>query len=243
MLAPNSVPDAAQVFPSPLTSAVNILLMTLGTGWGSATFMLFATFVVGAAAQTQAILLGYYGANILALPFWVWISARIGKKETWSAGGVLFVIVTPCFLLLGYGDLLWFFVILAFYGIAGGNFGALSMSMKADVIEVAARRSEENISGSYIAVWSLGSKLMIALSLGLALPLLEYLGFDPNAENSAEAIRALAYVYVLPPWLFYAAAVFILWRYPITEQRLDRIRAAFDRRDSRRQAQSAAEAP
>ena len=122
--------------------------MSLGTGWGSATFMLFASYVVGAEGQTQAILLGYYGANIIALPIWVAIAQRIGKKPTWIIGGILFVIVTPSFLLLGDGDLWGFFACLAFYGIAGGNFGALSMSMKADVIEVAARRSSENVAGS-----------------------------------------------------------------------------------------------
>ncbi len=212
---------------------VAFMLLSLGTGWGSATFMLFATFVVGAEAQTQAILLGYYGANVIALPFWVKLSERIGKKETWMAGGILFVIVTPFFLLLGDGDLWWFFLILAFYGIAGGNFSAISMSMKADVIEIAARRSGENVSGAYIAVWSLGSKLVIAIALGTALPLLGYLGFDPNGENTAEQLRTLSYVYVLPPWLFYATAVVILWRYPISRMRLDRIRVALDKREAR----------
>ena len=126
-------------------------------------------------------------------------------------------------------------MILSFYGIAGGNFGALSMSMKADVIEIGARRSGENISGAYIAVWSLGQKFVIALSLLIALQVLEFAGFDPSGSNGPEELRALSLVYVLPPWLFYAIAVLILWRYPITETRLQRLRAAFDRRDSRRQ--------
>jgi Na+/melibiose symporter-like transporter len=210
------------------------MLMSLGTGWGSATFMLFATYVVEAEGQTQAILLGYFGANIISLPFWVWIAQRIGKKPTWIIGGILFVIVTPSFLLLGAGDLWGFFICLALYGIAGGNFGALSMSMKADVIEVASRRSSENIAGSYIAVWSLGQKLVTAMALGVALSLLQYLGFDPNDTNGPEEIRALSLVYVLPPWLFYATAVLVIWRYPISSARLSRIRAAFDRRDERR---------
>ncbi len=210
------------------------MLMSLGTGWGSATFMLFATYVVQAEEQTQLILLGYYFANVLALPIWVKIAERYGKKETWMAGGILFVLVTPCFLLLGPGQLLWFFVILAFYGIAGGNFGALSMSMKADVVEIAARRSGENVAGSYIAVWSLGQKFVMALALLVSLRMLEYFGFDPQGQNGAAELAALSYIYVLPPWLFYAVAVIVLWRYPISAARLKRIRHAFERRDARR---------
>ena len=209
--------------------------MSLGTGWGSAVFMLFATFVVEAEGQTQAILLGYFGANVASLPLWILVSEKIGKKPTWIIGGILFVIVTPLFLLLQPGDLFGFFLCLALYGVAGGNFGALSMSMKADVIEIASRRSRENMAGSYIAIWSLGSKMVGALALGISLPLLQLLGFDPRGGNSAEEINILAFMYVVPPWIFYASAILIIWRYPISASRLKKIRSAFIRRDQRRE--------
>ncbi len=90
------------------------------------------------------------------------------------------------------------------------------------------------MAGSYIAVWSLGQKMVAALALGLALPFLQMLGFDPSGGNDAEQIRALALVYVVPPWLFYALAVVVIWRYPITGPRLQRIRGAFARREARR---------
>ncbi len=217
------------------------LLQSLGTGWGSATFMLFATYVVGAEHRTQAILLGYYGFNLLSLPLWLAISHRIGKRPAWVTGGVMFVFVTPLFLLLGNGDLGWFFAILALYGIAGGNFNAISLSMKADVIEVASRRHSENVAGSYIAVWSLGQKLMNALPLGIALPALEWLGFSPSGDNTDAAIRLLAWMYVLPPWCFYALAVVAIWRYPISAERLARLRTRFDRRDASRVARAASQ--
>ena len=211
------------------------MLMSLGTGWGSATFMLFATYVVEAEAWTQMILLGYFGANVVALPLWIKLATKLGKKNTWVIGGVLFVFVTPSFLLVGPGDLGTFFVCLGLYGIAGGSFGALSMSMKADVIEIAARRSSENISGAYIAVWSLGQKLVAALALGLALPTLELFGFNPALENNQSAIDALAYIYVFPPWLFYALGVVTILRYPITSTRLEKLRLAFDKKDKRKE--------
>ena len=211
------------------------MLMSLGTGWGSATFMLFATYVVEAEAWTQMILLGYFGANVVALPLWIKLATKLGKKNTWVIGGVLFVFVTPSFLLVGPGDLGAFFVCLGLYGIAGGSFGALSMSMKADVIEIAARRSSENISGAYIAVWSLGQKLVAALALGLALPTLEFFGFNPALENNQSAIDALAYIYVFPPWLFYALGVVTILRYPITSIRLKKLRLAFDKKDKRKE--------
>ena len=211
------------------------MLMSLGNAWGGATFMLFGAFVVDAEDQMQRILLGYYGANILSLPVWIWVASRIGKKHTWLIGGVLFVFITPCFLLLGSGDVQGFFLTLAIYGIAGGNFGAISMTKKADVIEVASRRAGENVAGSYIAAWSLGTKLVQAVALGTALPLLQYLGFNPAGNNTAHAIDMLRWVYVLPPWLFYMGAVVFIWRYPISAIRLQRLRDLFDQRDKRKE--------
>ncbi len=111
--------------------------------------------------------------------------------------------------------------------------------MKADVVEIAARRSGENVAGSYIAIWSLGQKFVMALALLISLQLLEWFGFDPQGNNGPAELNALSYIYVLPPWLFYAIAVVILWRYPISATRLSRIRAAFDRRDQRQAAKSA----
>ena len=75
--------------------------------------------------------------------------------------------------------------------------------------------------------------MVTAIALGTALPLLELLGFNPNDALTHDQLRTLAYVYVLPPWLFYATAAAILWRYPISKLRLDRIRSALDRRDLR----------
>ncbi len=80
----------------------------------------------------------------------------------------------------------------------------------------------------------MGQKLVMALALLISLQLLEWVGFDPQGGNSPAELEALAYIYVFPPWLFYAIAVIILWRYPINAARLAKIRAAFDRRDKRR---------
>lgn len=74
-----------------------------------------------------------------------------------------------------------------------------------------------------------------ALALGISLPLLEAMGFDPKGGNSAEEIQALAWMYVIPPWIFYATAVCFIWRYPISATRLEKIRSAFLRRDKRRE--------
>lgn len=208
-------------------------LMSLGTTMIGTLFMLFTTFAMDLERHAQPILLAYFAVNILGLPFWVWLSQRIGKRESWMAGTLVMALATPAYLLLGPGDLLPFVLITAVIGFAGGNFLALSMSMKADVIELAARRSRDNIAGAYMAAWSLGSKTTQALAVGISLPLLGFFGFDPRADNSPAEIDALRYTISLLPPLLYLIAIAVIVRYPISRTRLERLRLAYQRREAR----------
>jgi glycoside/pentoside/hexuronide:cation symporter, GPH family len=208
-------------------------LMSLGTTMIGALFMLFTTYAMELERQAQPILLAYFAVNIVGLPFWVWLSHRIGKREAWMVGTGIMAIATPAYLLLGPGDLVPFILITAVIGFAGGNYLALSTSMKADVIELAARRSRDNVAGAYMAVWSLGSKATQALAVGIALPLLGLFGFDPRTENDPTAIDALRYAIALLPPLMYVLAIAIILRYPISRFRLERLRGAYLRRESR----------
>lgn len=209
-------------------------LMSLGTTMIGTLFMLFTTFAMDLERLAQPILLAYFAVNIVGLPFWVWLSHRIGKREAWMIGTLVMALATPTYLLLEPGQILPFVLITAVIGFAGGNFLALSMSMKADVIEIATRRSRDNIAGAYMAVWSLGAKTTQALAVGLSLPLLGFFGFDPRTQNSPAEIDALRYTISLLPPLLYVLAIAIIVRYPITKARLERLRGAYQRREARR---------
>ena len=213
-------------------------LMSLGTTMIGTLFMLFTTFAMDLERQAQPILLAYFAINIVGLPFWVWLSQRIGKREAWLAGTLVMAIATPTYLLLSPGELVPFVLITAVIGFAGGNFIALSMSMKADVIEIASRRSRDSIAGAYMAIWSLGAKTTQALAVGISLPLLGLFGFDPRIDNAPESIDALRFTIALLPATLYLAAIATIYRYPITKARLERLRSAYDLRENRRRAQA-----
>jgi GPH family glycoside/pentoside/hexuronide:cation symporter len=208
-------------------------LMSLGTTMIGALFMLFTTFAMELEREAQPILLAYFGVNIAGLPFWVWLSHRIGKREAWMVGTGVMMLATPAYLLLDPGEIVPFVIITAVIGFAGGNYLALSTSMKADVIELATRRGGASVAGAYIAVWSLGSKATAALALGITLPLLGVFGFDPRAANSPAEIDALRYAISLLPPLTYALAIACILRYPINKMRLERLRQAYQRRELR----------
>ena len=213
---------------------VSFLLLSAGMAWMSPLFMLFAKFIIKVEAQTQLILLGYFATNVIALPLWMSLSYRIGKKWTWLCGAFIFVIATPCFLVLEEGDMLGFFLVLALCGLAGGNTTAIAYSMKADLIEVSGLRTGDHLAGSYMAVWSLGAKAANAIAGGVALLMLDWFGFDPKAINDPEALDGLRYTLTMPTTLLYLLAIPIILRFPLSPDRLVRIREAFSRREDRR---------
>jgi Na+/melibiose symporter-like transporter len=65
--------------------------------------------------------------------------------------------------------------------------------------------------GAYLGWWNLASKMNLALAAGLALPLLDRLGYQPG-NASPQGLQALTFGYaVLPCVLKLAAAGLLYW--------------------------------
>ena len=65
-------------------------------------------------------------------------------------------------------------------------------------------------SGAYFGVWNFITKLNLALAAGLALPLLDLLGYRPG---DAGGHAALVFAYALLPLGFKLLAATLLWRW------------------------------
>ncbi len=213
---------------------IGFLMLSMGTTWAGSMFMLLAVYVVEIEENIQAILLGHYFTQLLSLGLWMQLSYRIGKKQTWMIGATIYCLASPCYLLLGPGDVWGMLAVLALYGVAGGNFAAISLSMKADVIDVASMRTGTHVAGSYMATWSLGQKMFQAIAVGLALPTVALFGFDPNGVNGPDELLALRLNTVVIPTILYGGAVLVIWRYPLSADKLNSLRAALTRRNERR---------
>lgn len=177
-----------------------------------------------------------FTAGLVAVPLWVAVSKRIGKHRAWIGGFIVVTLFSPVYLFLGPGDF-WLMAPFAVCSAIGtGSFVALPNSMKADVIDIDTARTGENRAAMYFSAWSLANKLAGALGGTLSLYALSLIGFDAGAgaANTPEAIAGLKYIYAFLPASIFIVAGFIIWRYPITRERQTRIRAAIDRRDTRR---------
>lgn len=214
----------------------------LALGFTTSMFLYYVLFVVQEAKAGIIGLSTFYVSNLVAVSFWVWLSNRIGKHKAWIASLLLISCVNPLYLIHGPGDFYWMLPIMAVAGFSAGAFAALPNSMKADVIDLDALRTGEDRAAIYFAVWSFAQKAAISVAGWMALMGLALVGFDPKlGVEASQPIWGLKFMFGIAPSIFFLAAAWVAWRYPITEDRHKRLRAALERKRARQAAPSVAE--
>jgi GPH family glycoside/pentoside/hexuronide:cation symporter len=164
--------------------------------------LFFIADVLDAESRQGMFLALYFIAGAAGMPLWVRLSARIGKAHAWLAAMLVAIAAFVWASRLGAGDTTAFTVICVLSGIALGADLALPPSLLADVI---GRRGRMEATGSYFGLWTLATKLNLALAAGIALPLLSALGYAPGGRDQA-ALTALAIVYAFVPCVLKLAA-------------------------------------
>jgi Na+/melibiose symporter-like transporter len=222
VLAGPRPPRAAQVQPVNLGAILRPLrnprfrrlaLVFLVNGVAAAVpatlLLFFAADVLQRPDLTPLFLVLYFVAGAAGMPLWVRLAARFGKVRAWLAGMAMAVAAFVWAWFLGAGDAAAFAAVCVLSGLAFGSDLALPASLLADVID-ADERGGSRPDGAYFGVWHLLEKLALALAAGIALPALQWLGYQPGVAVAAGS--ALSAVYALLPCLIKLAAVLLLWR-------------------------------
>lgn len=176
----------------------------------AATVLFFVSDVLQAESASGLFLILYFLAGAASMPLWVRCASVFGKHRAWLFAMLLAMAVFAWAATLGAGDLRSFALICVLSGAALGADLALPAAMLADLL--ARERSAGPRAGAWFGWWNLVSKANLAIAAGLALPLLDRLGYVPGTRDP-DALAVLAGVYALLPVALKALAVFLLWRY------------------------------
>ena len=153
-----------------------------------ATLVLFYIADVLQAEARQGLFLAlYFIAGAAGMPLWVKLSARIGKVRAWGVAMVVAIAAFVWAAFLGAGDAAAFAVICALSGLALGADLALPPSLLADVI---GRDGRMHATGTHFGLWTLATKLNLALAAGIALPLLGLSRLHARFARSRRRARA-----------------------------------------------------
>lgn len=204
---------------------IAFLANSMANGLPATLFILFVTHVLQLPERIGPLLLLYFVAGIAAIPFWLWLSYRIGKHRAWSCSMLWASLIFVWVPFLGPGDFWPFLIICALSGLSLGADLALPASIQADVVDLDWLESGRRRTGLFFAIWSMATKLSLALAVGFAFPILDLLGFSSNAESNPQAaLTGLAVLYGLVPVLIKLGATALVWNFPIGANDQQRIR-------------------
>ena len=150
--------------------------------------LFFVADVLQAPGKAPMFLILYFLAAAVGMPLWVRIARRLGLRRAWLAGMAVSIAAFGWAFLLGPGDTLAFGVICLMTGLALGADLAMPPAILANLL--AADDAPRDSEGSIFGIWNLATKVNLAAAAGLALPLLEFLGYIPGQLSATASASA-----------------------------------------------------
>lgn len=168
----------------------------------------------------------YFLCGIIGVPFWSALAKRTSKHRAWCIAMIFAAIVFCPAPFLPPGSAIAFGVICVLSGLALGADLMLPAAIQADVIDVDTARSGEQRSGTYFALWSLVTKLSLALTAIVVLPLLELVGFsaDPARTSTAFGLTLLGFLYGWGPIICKLPALGLMWNFPVDAAQVEQLK-------------------
>jgi len=194
---------------------VAYFLNGIANGLPATLFFLFVGDVLGEGSSSGPLLLLYFLAGIIGIPIWLHISKTIGKHRAWAAAMLWASAMFVWAPFLGEGDLLLFTLVAGFSGLSLGADLALPAAIQADVVDLDQEKSGQQRTGFFFALWSMATKLSLALAIGIAYPVLDWVGFEAGGANQQSALITLAVLYGVLPVIIKLAATALVWHFPI----------------------------
>ncbi len=191
----------------------------IANGIPAALFFLYLEHGLGADEQIRPqFILVYFVAAILFIPLWLRLSRRLGKHRAWCWAMICACAAFVAVPWIPEGHFTAFAVVCVVTGMALGADLSLPPAIQADVVDYDEMKFGRSRAGLQFALWSMSTKLALAVAVGLALPGLEAAGFDPSAPTDAGR-RALTVIYALIPVVIKLTAIALIWRFPLTAEK------------------------
>ncbi len=203
------------------------LVNGVANGLPASLFVIFVGQALRAGPWAEALLLLYFVCGIVSIPAWLALSRRFGKHRTWCAAMLATCAVFALAPAAVYGGGVALFAVVC--ALTGFGFGAdvtLPGAMQADVVDADEAESGAKRAGLYFALWSVATKLALAMAAAVAFPALDLFGFDARAAVQADGtIAAIVALYAIAPIALKLVAVALMWSFPIDEAAQSRLRA------------------
>ncbi len=205
------------------------LLQNIATGANATIAIYFLIYEMHFASREIALFLTIAGiSGLIATPPWVRVAHWLGKKNAFRIGlslsalylsSLLFITPSLAQIMLG---------IIIFAGMVEGGNQLMPNSMVPDCVEADEAVTGERREGAIFGAWSLCLKLGMtlgALVASFGLSLFGFVGGTAPMAQSATALLGIRLMYAGLPAVLILAALVLLSRYDLTEQKFRTLRA------------------
>ncbi|MBW1884420.1 MAG: MFS transporter [Deltaproteobacteria bacterium] len=184
-----------------------------------------AKYVIKEEWAMQPVMIAYLLGSMLSIPIWLELSKRLGKNRTFSIGFIVGMLGYAASTTYYEGTWIRWVVLAVVVGAANGCTMTLGPALAADVIDSDELVTGARREGAFMGIWSFADKAAVGLAVFIGMQGLEYIGYEPNVDQSEEVIAGMKFLYCVLPALLQLVAFLIFQRFPITPERHERIRA------------------
>jgi GPH family glycoside/pentoside/hexuronide:cation symporter len=242
-----AAPETADARPS-LSGAIRLVLtngllmrvlasdfaVTLGQSIRGTLFVFFVGIYMELPPWASGLFLLQFVFGIVAGPLWMKIGYRLGKHRAAILGELIQVLINLGLLLVVPGRLPLLIALTTAQGFAQGSGNLMLRSMVADVADQHRLQTGEDRTGLFFSVFSISMKAAMAAAIGIALPLVAWLGFDPKSlHNTPHALQGLLFVFALGPAIAHLISGALVSRFPLDATAHAAIRRELADRDAR----------
>lgn len=194
-------------------------------------FVFFVVFYMGLPQWASGLFLFQFVVAIFAGPIWLKVGYRLGKHRAAVLGECLQVLVNLGLLFIAPGNIALLVFLTAAQGLTQNSGNQMLRAIVADVADQHRLETGADRTGLFFSVFSLSGKAASAGAVGVALPLVAWLGFDPTRANDASALFWLKIVFALGPALAHGLSALLIVGFPLDQRRHAEVRKALDDRD------------
>ncbi len=155
----------------------------------------------------------YFATGLLAVPLWLMVSYRLGKRTTLMLALAYATCTTLLILLVPVGNMPAAVMMMATAGVAFGAGPFLLRSITADLSRRSEAATAMPVAGVFYGILLMAAKFGLALSVGISYSVLGGFGFVASleGENSSIALAALKTSFIVVPAVVFGLSAWLIY--------------------------------
>ncbi len=213
---------------TPFRFAATIFLLTwVAVDIVLASLLYFLKYRMRLEAESDLVSGTIFVVALLSLPGWEYLARRWDKRRAYLLGISFWAVIQLVLVMIApEWGLAAALGCAALGGLGVGAAHVLSWAMLPDAVEWDEFHTGKRHEGMFYALVSLAQKVASSLAVPAALLILDATGYVPNAATqSPAAITGIRVMFGPIPALLLLLALLVAWRYPLSREEHERIRA------------------